>query len=378
MSDIRIIEVRDRRDLKAFIRLPWAIYEGVGPWVPPLLADVKARLDRRKNPFFDHGEAVYFLAMKDGKPVGRIAAITNTLHNSTHDDRVGFFGWFECIDNHEVAAALLDAAEEWLNARSCSAMRGPMSFSINDECGLLVDGFDRPPMILMPYNLPYYEDLLTQNGLKQVMDLYAWRLRVKDFGAERMQRIVKRVIARENLVVRNFEMSDLKGEIERLKLLYNDAWQKNWGFVPMTNREIEHMAKDLKPILEPRLGCFVEVEGKPVGFSLVLPDLHEITIHINGRLFPLGFLRILRGIKRVRNIRLLAMGISLDYQKRGLDAVLYYSSFEAALELGKEVSELGWTLETNTLMNNAIERMGGRIDKTYRLLERPITPNPDP
>ncbi len=372
MVGLRVIEVTSRRDLKTFIHLPWLVYEGQECWVPPLIADVKARLNRRKNPFFDHGEAAYFLAMEGDKAIGRIAAITNTLHNSTHHDTVGFFGWFECIDNADAAAALLDRASSWLQEKNCSAMRGPMSFSINDECGLLVDGFDKPPAILMSYNLPYYEQLLTQYGLREVMDLYSWRLPVREFGAERIGRIVKRVIARENLVVRQFDMSDLRGEIDRLKCLYNDAWEKNWGFVPMTDREIEHMARDLKPILEPRLGCFVEVDGKPVGFSLVLPDLNEITVHLNGRLFPLGFLKILRGIKHIRNIRLLAMGVSLKYQKRGLDAVLYYNSFEAALELEKEVSELGWTLATNTLMNNAIERMGGTIDKIYRLFESPL------
>lgn len=377
MSAIEVTEVLSRSDLKAFIRFPWRIYNENANWVPPLTADVRNRLNRRKNPFFEHGAASYFLARANGEVLGRIAAIKNELHNQTHNDQVGFFGWFESVDRADVAEALLDRAEDWLRERGCSSIRGPVSFSVNDECGVLVDGFDSPPRILMAYNPPYYEALLQGQRFEKAMDLYAWKLPVLEFGEDRMKRIVEKVKKRENLVIRDFNMRDLPGEVQRLKALYNDAWEKNWGFVPMTDLEIEHMARDLKPIIDPRLGCFVEIDGRPVGFSLVLPDLNEITIHLNGRLFPFGFLRILRGIRKVRDIRLLAMGVSLDHQKRGLDAVLYYHSFEAARALGKETSELGWTLETNALMNNAIKRMGGTLNKIYRLFERPIEAFPD-
>lgn len=371
-SPVDVRPVWGGRDLDRFIRLPWRLHRSDPTWVPPLILDVKARLDRKKNPFFEHGEAVYFLAERDGEPLGRIAAIENRLHNETHGDRVGFFGWFDCIDDAAVAGALIEAAAGWCGARGLDVLRGPASFSTNDECGVLVDGFEVPPMLLTQHNPPYYAPLLEGAGCEPVMDLHGFRLPVADFGADRIARIVKKVLKRENLAVRRFDRSDFAGEVERIKVVYNDAWADNWGFVPLTEAEIDHMARDLKPILEPNLAAFVEMDGEPVGFSLVLPNVNEILARMNGRLLPFGIFKLLLGIKKVSTVRLLAMGIRQQWQHRGIDSALYLENFKAACELGKSWSEIGWILDSNTVMINTIERIGGVRYKTWRLFDRPI------
>jgi GNAT superfamily N-acetyltransferase len=369
---VAVAAVAARADFDAFVKLPWRLYAGDPNFVPPLLADVKKRLDPARNPFFRHAERQLFLARAHGEITGRIAAIVDRRHQEVHGDRVGFFGWFECVNDQETASALLEAAAEWLRERGCTAVRGPASSSLNEECGLLVDGFDRPPTVMMPYNPPYYATLIERAGYAKAMDLFSFYLRVNDFGIERIGRVVEKIKARERLVVRNFDLRDFKGEIRRLKAVYNDAWTDNWGFVPLTDDELDAMAHDLKPILEPKLACFVEVDGRPVGFSLVLPNLNEILRRMNGRLFPTGLLRILLGIKKVSSIRLVAMGVARDYHLRGLDAVLYENNFRRAQELRKEWSDIGWVLETNQVMVNTIERLGGRRYKTHRIFAAPI------
>ncbi len=364
--------VASKKDLRHFIELPYNLHSGEEYFVPPLRIDVKARLNQEKNPFFKHADACYFVAMADGRCVGRIAAIENRRHNEIHKDRVGFFGWFECENDQVLAKALLDAAASWLGERELDQMRGPASFSMNDEVGLLVDGFDWRQTVLTAWNPPWYEDLLTGYGLEKVMDLVSFSLPVMEFGAKRMERIVERIKKRENLSIRPFNMKDFPEEVKRFKDIYEDAWMNNWGHVGLSEAEIDHMAKDLKPIVEPKLANFVEVDGHPIGFSLVLPDVNFILKKLQGKLFPFGIFRLLLGLKKIPDIRLLAMGIRRDMQKRGLDAVLYYESFRAARDLGKKWSELGWVLETNTVMINTIEKLGGHRHKTHRLYQKPL------
>ncbi|MEZ6194276.1 MAG: N-acetyltransferase [Planctomycetota bacterium] len=369
------IEVRSAdagRDLARFIDFPYRLYRGEDRWVPPLRFDVKNRLDRRKNPFFDHSEAAYFLAWRDGRPVGRIAAIDNRRHREFHGDRTGFFGWFDCEDDPAVAVALLDRARAWLRERGLDRVRGPASFSLNDECGLLVEGFDEPCTILTPWNPPSSEALVLAAGLEKVMDLVSFLLPVMSFDHERVGRIADLVVRREGVELRRFRPERFAEEVAAVMDIYNDAWEDNWGFVPMTARELDHMAKELKPILEPALACFAEKEGKPVGFSLVLPDVNLVLKKMKGRLFPFGIFHLLFGLKRVAGIRLIAMGVSREFHKRGLDALLYLDSFRAARDLGKEWSELGWVLETNQVMINTIERVGGRRNRVHRLYEGPV------
>ncbi len=374
MSGVEIRPVASRRDLRAFIRLPHALYEGDPLWVPPLHADIAARLDRRRNPFFEHGDAAYFLALRGGRPVGRIAAVRNDLHNSHHGDRTGFFGFFETEHDAGTASALLDAAGRWAAASGLTTLRGPASFSVNDEFGLLVSGDATPPAILMPYNPPWYADLLLAAGFRPIMDLLAFTLTPETYGVERMRRIVERIRLREGVTLRKGRLADYRAEVDHIRDIYNDAWARNWGFVPITEAEIRHAASDLRPIFDSDFLAFVEEDGRPLAFSLCLPDINEILIRLRGRLFPTGILRILRGRRRTRRVRLLIMGVRQEAQRRGLDALLYYDVFETAVRRRKEGGELSWILETNTVMRNAILRMGGRESKRYRVFERDALP----
>lgn len=371
-SPIRIFPVASRRDRDRFFLFPRTIYRGDPHWVEPLQFDVRRRLDPKINPFFEHAEAQLFIAERNGETVGRIAAIVDSRHNETHKDAVGFFGWFESIDDQEVASALIEAAAVWNRKKDRNVLRGPVQSSLNEECGLLIDGYDLDPVLMMPYNPPYFERLLEGCGFRKAMDLYSFKIIVKEFGADRMERIVKKVMERERLVIRNFDVKNFASEIEKLKVIYNDAWVENWGFVTMTDQELEHMAKDLKPILEPRWASFVEVDGKAVGFSLVLPNIYEIVKTMKGKLFPFGFLKLLLGVKKTQSGRLLAMGVHRDYHLRGLDAVLYFDSFKNATLLQKVWADIGWVLETNRVMINTIEKLGGKRYKTHRLYDRPI------
>jgi len=368
---ITVSPVVGRRDLETFIRLPYRLLQDEPCWPPPLLFDVRNRLDRSKNPFFEHGEAEYFVARRGREVVGRIAAIRNHLHEEVHGEKLGFFGWFDLIDDEDVARALLDTARDWVAERGLEAIRGPVSFSLNDECGCLVDGFEHPATIMTPWNPPWYGTRIEAAGFRKSKDLYSFALPVMDFGAERIGRIVKRIKKREGARLREFDPKHFDQEVARIESIYNEAWTDNWGFVPMTPAEFRHMAKELKPVLVPELAHFVEIEGRPVGFSLVLPDVNVILKKLKGRLFPLGILRLLFGLKRVERIRLIAMGVVRNLHMKGLDSVLYLAAFEGARKLGKTFSELGWVLEDNAVMINTIERIGGRRYRTHRLYDAP-------
>ncbi|MCB9832349.1 MAG: N-acetyltransferase [Planctomycetes bacterium] len=365
--------VQNRADLKLFIDLPYRLHSAEPFFVPPLRFDQKRRLDRKSNPFFRHSEAEYFLALRSGRVVGRIAAIDYKPHREIHGENVGFFGWFECIDDQAVADRLFETAAAWLAARGIGAMRGPASFCMNDEVGVLVEGYEVLPSLLTPWNPPYYEALMTGWGLAKVMDLVSFALPVASYDHERLGRIVDRITRRANMRLRRFDLANFDREVEHFKRLYNDAWNDNWGFVGLTDAEIDHMAKDLKPLIEPKLAHFVEVDGEPVGFALVLPDLNQILKGLRGRLFPFGIFKLLFGLKRVSRIRLLAMGVRRDFHRSGLDSVLYHASYLGARELGKVESELGWVLESNTVMITTIEKVGGRRHRTHRLLEKALS-----
>ena len=372
MSSVSVRRAITARDIAKFHRFPWSIYRDDPLWVPPLLHDVKRRLDPRVNPFFDHAVAELYIAERDGRPVGRIAAILDRRHQEHHKDHTGFFGWFECENDAGTALLLFATVAERLKAMGCDRMRGPVQSSLNEECGLQVLGFDRSPVLMMPHNPPWYADLFAAAGLEKAMDLLSFDLPVKDFAAERISRVVDMVKRREKVTVRNFNMKEFPAELERLKAVYNDAWVANWGFVPLTDAELEHMAGDLKPIIRPELAAFVECNGRPVGFSLVLPNLNDIIKTLNGRLFPFGFLKILFGVKKIRGVRLVAMGVHRDWQHRGLDAALYLDNFQACRRLGIDWSDVGWVLETNTVMINTIKKIGGVHYKTHRIFEKPV------
>jgi GNAT superfamily N-acetyltransferase len=374
---LRVQAARDRRDLKRFIDLPYRLHARDPVWVPPLRRDVELLLSRSKNPFFEHAEAEYFLAQRDGEVVGRIAAISNRLHNETHGDRVGFFGFFESIDDQAVADGLLAAAADWCRKHGHDVLRGPASFSVNDECGLLVDGFDAPPALMMPHNPRYYVSLLEHAGLTKAKDLWVYQGGTEEHYVpvpERLARGTELIRQRQGITLRSLNMQDFMGEVERIKELYNAAWEKNWGFVPMTPHEIDHLAEQFKPVVIPDMVPMAEKDGKLIGFGIALPDLNVVfRRHRSGRLFPmiLDLLWSLK-MKRIRRARILLLGVHPEYRGKGVDAMLYHWIWTKSGERRIYWGEAGWILEDNPAMNAGLEKMTFRVYKTYRLYDRSI------
>ncbi|MBI1929990.1 GNAT family N-acetyltransferase [Candidatus Poribacteria bacterium] len=369
---IDIIPVQSPSDLRGFIDLPWQLYRGDPNWVPLLRSDLKKRLDRSRYPFFEHAQAEFFIARRDESIIGRIVAIKNDNYIAFHEEPVGFFGFFECIQDAEVAAGLFSHAADWLRARSLKVMRGPMNYSINEECGLLVDGFDDPPVIMMPYNPRYYIDLIEGFGFQKAKDLLAYEITDEVHLSDRLVRTVETIKRRKKITIRPLVKKQINQEVQRVKDIYNSAWEKNWGFLPMTDREIDQMAKELIQIVDPDLVLFAEVEGEPVAFILALPDFYRALKHANGRLFPFGLLKILWHARKIDVARVLVFGIKEAYRRQGIDALLYYEVYKRGVEKGYRRGELSWILEDNKLMNRAIENMGAKVYKRYRIYDYPL------
>jgi hypothetical protein len=372
---VEVRPVRTRRELSTFIKLPWRLYRDEPNWVPPLLMDVKKRLDRKKNPFFKHAEAQYFLAYRDGRAVGRISAHIDRNFNEFQSNEWGLFGWFECEDDPETARALLDAAEGWLRERGRDRMVGPMDFTTNDECGLLIEGHEHRPIILCPWHPPYYKHLFEQDlKLEKAMDLYMWSLNVE--GREKVHpaiwEMAGKVESEHGIVCRNFRKKDLQAEVDRFVEIYNSAWERNWGFVPLTEEEVRHYAKDLKPILDENWAMVAERKdtGEVVGAALTLPDYNQVLAKLNGRLLPLGWLTALRERRKIDAVRVIVLGVKSDYRHTGVAARFYQMHFDAAERTPQKGGEMGWTLEVNEPMNRAMEGMGGEIKRRYRVYER--------
>jgi len=360
-------------ELRAFIDLPYRI-QGQDPlWVPPLRMDVRERLSRTRNPFFKEGDAEYFLAWNGRTAVGRVAAVANRRHDEVYADGFGFFGFFECVNDAEVARGLLDAAAAWARERGYRGIRGPASFTTNHECGLLVEGFDTPPTVMMPHNPPYYAELLGSAGLVRVKDLLAFESSETPI-AERSRRAVERLGRRLDVQLRAFDRSDFSNEVERVKRGYNAAWERNWGFVPMSDAEIDHMARQFRPIYIPELVPFALRERRVVGFGLAMPDLNEILRrNRSGRVFPVALKLIWAArMRRFRRLRVLMLGLLPEVRGRGVDALLWHWIWSRGLAHGFAWGEASWILEDNRPMVNAAERMGFRHYKTYRLYERPL------
>ncbi len=373
MAQIEIIPVDDARKLRAFIRLPWKIYHGDPYWVPPLIMDMKKLLDKKKHPFFLHSEAELFLARRDGEYVGRIAAIFNNNHNKFHDEKIGFFGFFEAINDAEVSAALFETVENWARAKGLTTLRGPANYSMNETCGLLVEGFEASPRIMMTYNPRYYVDLLEGHGFTKAMDLYAWWMHSEIGLNPKIVRVGEKVLQDEGLVLRNINMKNFETEVAAIKKIYNDAWSNNWGFVPMTDAEFEHMAKDLKPVVDPRIVLIVEKEGEPVGFSLSLPDLNEALHKINGRLLPFGLLKVLYHSRKIHAARVITLGVIKKLQTiSGIGAALYMETFRRNVAAGNDCGEFSWTLENNDLINRGMRLLGAKIYKRYRMYDKTL------
>jgi len=369
---VEIRPARSRRDMTRFIRLPWRLYDTEPLWVPPLISERRRHLSRRRNPFFEHAEAEYFLAWRDGQPVGRISAHVDHRLNELQDNRWGLFGFFECEDDPQVAAALLDTAENWLHERRRDRMVGPLDFSTNHECGVLVEGHERPPQIFENWHHPYYGGLLEGAGLAKAMDLFKWELYISDRDSVLpvIWELADKLEPEHGIRLRHLNKRDLEQEVRRFSVIYNEAWENNWGAVPLTERELKHLGKEIKPILNENWGMFAEKDGETVGAALTVPDFNQVLAKLNGRLLPFGWLRALRARDDIDRVRVFALGVKPDYQHTGVAAAFYAEHFRMASVTRQTGGEMGWILETNTAMNKAMEAMGGRLVKRYRIYER--------
>jgi GNAT superfamily N-acetyltransferase len=364
--------VASKGDLNTFIKLPWRLYRNEPLWVPPLLFERKRFFDRQGNPFFQHAEAEYFLAWRDDRPVGRITAHIDRHFNEFQHHDWGMFGFFECEDDPEAAQALLDTAERWLRDRGRDRMVGPMDFTTNDECGVLIDGYDLLPTILTNWQHRYYPGLIEGAGFTKAMDLYMWNLEVSDRTRvhEAIWKVAAEVESKHGITVRSMRKKHMEAEIGRFLEVYNAAWERNWGFVPLTEDEVRHYAKDLKPILDENWAFVAERDGETVGAALTLPDYNQVLMHLGGRLLPFGWAKALWYRRKINRVRVFALGVKREWQHTGIAAKFYELHFDAAARTPQTGGEMGWILETNSSMNRAMEGMGGRIVRTYRVYEK--------
>lgn len=375
---VLIRPVRSRRDLAQFIDLPWRIYDRKRhpQWVPPLRLMVKDMLDIHRNPFYRRAERALWIAERDGKPVGRIAAIENRAHNAFHGDRVGFFGFFEAADDPLAASMLLKTAAGWLQDRGLDVMRGPMSPSTNAECGLLVDGFDQHPYFLTPWNPPYYEHLLLGAGLAPAKELLGYRIQLDDPSftlGERYAQHAERARARGSVTFRDVDLTHFDREVDTWFDIYNSAWEANWGFVPMSREEFRHMAKELKPLLIPRFGFVAEVDGKPAGMMLVIPDYNRIFKRIrSGKLLPFGVFKLLLGKRKLRSGRAILLGVKKEHRTRSIFPLFMHEIVRRGLDYGLLSGEASWVLEDNLLMNRPLLAMGATPYRRWRIYEQPL------
>lgn len=381
MSDVSLVEFEpseNRRERKRFIQLAWSINAKDPAWVPPLRLTVEDSLDTKKNPFYRRARIRCWNAYRGTEHVGRIAAIVNERHNEFHGEKTGFWGFFECVNDPRVSSALFHAAEKWLKSAGMKVARGPANPSLNSECGLVVSAFDRPPYVMMAHNPAYYVELVEKQRYFKAKDLLAFDMTPADFDP-RVKRIAEKVKQRGKLEIRPINMKRFKEEVRLIRDIYNSAWEKNWGFVPMDDAEFDHMAKSMKDVLWPEFCQLGFVAGKPVGFSLSLPDLNQVLKKIpSGKLLPFGIFQLLRGLRpkarQIDRVRVITLGVVPEWRASGLASVFYYEAYKAAMNMNLHgPSEMSWILEDNKDMISAIEAFAGRpAYKTFRLYDKTL------
>jgi len=365
-----------------FVRFQWTVYRDDPYWVPPLISERVAFLDPQRNPFYRHADLALFTARRDGEVVGTIAALVNHRHNEYWNERVGFFGLFEVIEDRETAEALLERACDWVRQRGMTAIRGPANFSTNEEIGLLVDGWDGPPVIMMTYNPRYYVDFIEGAGFTKAMDLLAYMVDLETFHRdgipERLLRVARKVEERRGVRARPIDMRHFDEEVARFKEIYNSAWSRNWGFVPLTEEEIEHIAAQLRQILDPDLCFFVEKDGQPIGAALILPDLNQPLLKAYPRPGTPEWWTLLKLVwywkvrRTVDTARAYAGGVIEPHRGVGADAVMAAAVGQALLRKGYRRLEISWILENNVMMRRMAEAFGGRVYRTYRVYEKAL------
>jgi hypothetical protein len=374
---VTVRPVKSRRELKRFVKVPFELHRAQPNWVAPLIFERMQFLDRSRNPYFEHAEAEYFIAERDGVPVGRITAQVDQRWDQFQGGSDGMFGFFETADDPAVAAALLDTACEWVAGHGRGRILGPMDFTTNDEIGLLVEGYELRPMILQPWHPPYYRELVEGRGFVKEIDLWMWwlalgELKQGDQFDPAIHAAAEKALEEEGITIRNMRKRELEAEVKRFMDVYNEAWGDNWGFVPITDAEVKFQAKNLKQVLDEDWAFMAERDGEVVGAALTLPDINQVLAKLNGRLLPFGWLRFLLGRRKIDRVRVFALGVKHAYRHSGVAAGLYLKHLDAADPDGVPAGETGWILETNEPMNRAMEGMGGKIVKRYRLYEKQL------
>lgn len=371
----KILAVTSKKDMTRFIDFPHDLYKNDENYVPEIFIGQRDLLTPGKHPFYEHSSIQLFLALDDEKVTGRIAAIHNVNHNSFTGGNDGFFGFFDCINDQETADLLFASAAKWLSQKGLTKMLGPASPTTNDVCGVLIDGFDRPPMAMMPYNAPYYDDLITKNGSHKKTDLFAYEINVADSN-DRSVKLIDTLESRlktKGITIRKINLKNFNSEVPKIREVYNKAWDKNLGFVPMTDNEFDYLAKDLKMILNPEFCLVAEKDDQVVGFVLGIPDINQILIKMKrGRLFPTGIFKLLLQQKNITRIRVLTLGVLEGYRKMGIEACLYGHIIKNTYGTKITGGECSWMLEENYLMNHAIEQINGKLYKKYRLFEKDL------
>jgi GNAT superfamily N-acetyltransferase len=370
---IEVSVVNGPSALREFVALPFRLHAGT-PWVPPLKLERYVFLTRRLNAYFTHAEAEYFLARRDGRVVGRVTAQIDSAFNEFHQSRWGMFGFLEFEDDIEVVRALLDTAARWLRARGCDRMVGPMNFQINDEAGVMIEGFEREPLIREPWNPPYYSARCDEAGLSKAMDLFGWDLSIND--RDRMNpvlpKIAERARTKYGITIRRMSRRHLRKEMDEFAKVYNAAWSHNWGFAPYSKADLDQYAIDMQLVYSRDWFMIAEAEGQTVGMAITVPDIHQVYKKMQGRLLPLGWLYYLMRGRIITRLRVGFLGVLPQYQHTGVAAALYLEHFNTAARSRQKTGEASFILEVNTSMNRGLEAMGGRLVKRWRVYERPL------
>jgi GNAT superfamily N-acetyltransferase len=372
---VSITPVQGVDDRETFLRVPYQVYADDPDYVHPLLSDQRAFLDPAENPFFRHAEASLWVARRDGRPVGRIAACVDRAHNEAHDERTGFFGFYEAPPDGAVAAPLLAVAAAWLKERGAEQMRGPGCFTTNhDNLGLFIEGDPGPPVIGMPYNQPYYPEQLEAFGLARAKDLFAWQIKAENLEIPaKIRRIIDSLLRSDSFTVRPFDMRRFDEEARTVRDLYNRCWNSNWGFIPMDEEEFAFAARDMRKMVDADFLLMAEAKGQPIGFCLTIPDFNRALRACRGRLWPLGWLKFLLARRRIDYARTLLLGVLPEYRHRGVDVVMVYRTFQAGFARGYRAGECSWVLEDNSAMNRILGGLGARVYRRYRIYEKPLS-----
>ena len=370
---IRIETVENRTQLREFVRFPLSVYSDGSPWVPPVWRDEMMRLDRARSPFFEHSDAALFLARDaSGEPVGRIAAIRFNRHLEVYDDDIGFFGFFECIDDESVSRRLFATVVEWLRGQGLKRVRGPASFTINEEIGLLIENFDEPPTMLTTWNPPYYQRLVELAGFTKVEDLLARELAFADLDVRYLERLAKAGERNGQVTIRPANLAKLETEVEILMKIYAEAWSENWGAVPISHDEFQKLAGDLKPFLLPECTLVAEYDGEPVGICVAVPDINVAVKACDGRFGPLGLLRFLLARRRIDLIRGLVAGVLKAHRNKGIESAFGSRIVRALMGSRYKRIEFSWMLESNFRVHRVLENSGAKVTKRWRVYEREL------